>query len=88
MSFRHAWSAPIAVEPLWIGANPRGRQWYILLPLFPAAPQKGGPYNVVLVDLKEGVRLMSHVTSFADEDVPIGLPVQVRARPGAISHHF
>ena len=37
--------------------------------------EKGGPYNVVLVDLAEGPRLMSHVTGCAGEEVPIGAQV-------------
>lgn len=37
---------------------------------------KGGPYNVVLVDLDEGVRLMSHVIGFGSDEVPLDLPVK------------
>lgn len=33
---------------------------------------KGGSYNVVLVDLVEGVRMMSHVAGFDAAEVPIG----------------
>lgn len=40
-------------------------------------PDSGGPYNVVLVDLDEGVRMMSHVTGFGGEEVP--LDTRVRA---------
>lgn len=36
---------------------------------------KGGPYNVVLVDLDEGVRLMSTVVDAAPEEIAIGRPV-------------
>lgn len=35
----------------------------------------GGPYNVALVDLDEGVRMMSRVDGVAPEDVRIGLRV-------------
>lgn len=38
---------------------------------------KGGPYNVVLVDLAEGVRLMSRVDGIAPEEVRIGMPVRL-----------
>tara|TARA_R110002020_G_scaffold26514_26_gene86018 strand:- start:1499 stop:1876 length:378 start_codon:yes stop_codon:yes gene_type:complete len=44
-------------------------------------PDRGGPYNVVLVDLTEGVRLMSHVTGFGADDVPIDLPVRAEIEP-------
>lgn len=38
-------------------------------------PEHGGDYNVVLVDLSEGVRLMSRVEGVALEDVHIGMKV-------------
>ncbi len=38
---------------------------------------KGGPYNVALIDLDEGVRLMSRVDGPAPEGVRIGLRVRV-----------
>ncbi len=41
-------------------------------------PEKGGPYNVVLVDLEEGGRMMSHVAGYGARDVPIGLVVSAR----------
>lgn len=36
---------------------------------------KGGPYNVVLVDLEEGVRLMSTVVDAAQDEIAIGASV-------------
>lgn len=40
-------------------------------------------YNVALIDLKEGVRLMSRIESIAPEDVKIGMAVKARiARDG------
>lgn len=44
--------------------------------------ERGGPYNVVLVDLDEGARLMSHVTGFGAEEVPLDLRVRARIEPG------
>ena len=35
-------------------------------------------YNVALIDLAEGVRLMSRVEGVAPEDVRIGMPVQAK----------
>ncbi len=39
-------------------------------------PDKGGPYNVALIDLDEGVRLMSRVDAVAPERVAIGMRVR------------
>lgn len=38
--------------------------------------EKGGPYNVVLVDLDEGVRLMSRVDGADLDEIKIGMRVQ------------
>jgi uncharacterized OB-fold protein len=40
-------------------------------------PEDGGDYNVVLVDLAEGVRLLSRVDGIANEAVKIGMRVHV-----------
>lgn len=37
--------------------------------------EQGGDYNVCMIDLAEGVRMMSRVTDLAPQDVTIGLPV-------------
>ncbi len=39
-------------------------------------PEDGGNYNVALIDLEEGVRMMSRVEKVAAEDVYIGQKVQ------------
>ncbi|MBN9410566.1 MAG: OB-fold domain-containing protein [Burkholderiales bacterium] len=45
---------------------------------------RGEPsYNVVLVDMDEGYRLMSSVIDRPAQDVRIGMRVQARIRPGA-----
>ena len=41
-------------------------------------PQKGDPYNVALIDLDEGFRLMSRVEDIAPLDIPIGMRVKFR----------
>jgi uncharacterized OB-fold protein len=41
-------------------------------------PREGAPYNVALIDLDEGFRMMSRVEGMAPADVVIGLRVQVR----------
>ncbi|CAN5413840.1 OB-fold domain-containing protein [soil metagenome] len=41
-------------------------------------PQAGGDYNVALVDLAEGPRLMSRIDGIAPDQVHIGMSVQAR----------
>ena len=41
-------------------------------------PESGGDYNVCLVDLAEGVRMMSRVEGVAPTEVAIGMPVAAR----------
>lgn len=41
-------------------------------------PEAGGDYNVALIDLEEGVRMMSRVDGVAPEAVRIGMAVQAR----------
>lgn len=45
--------------------------------------EKGGPYNVVLVDLAEGPRMMSRVEGVAHEALRIGMALQARVINGA-----
>lgn len=41
-------------------------------------PEKGGAYNVALIDLDEGVRMMSRVVEVEAEFVRIGMRVRAR----------
>ena len=41
-------------------------------------PRDGAPYNVALIDVDEGFRLMSRVEDIAPEDVRIGMRVKFR----------
>ena len=43
-----------------------------------AAFEEGAPYALVLVDLEEGVRMMSNVVECPVEEVRIGAPVRVK----------
>jgi uncharacterized OB-fold protein len=47
-------------------------------------PADGGDYNVCLVDLAEGVRMMSRVVSIAPQDVKIGMSVKARIADGLV----
>ena len=42
-------------------------------------PQQGDPYNVALIDVDEGFRMMSRVEDIAPLDVHIGMRVKFRA---------
>jgi uncharacterized protein len=42
-------------------------------------PQKGDPYNVALIDIDEGFRMMSRVEDIPALDVRIGMRVRFRA---------
>ena len=45
------------------------------------SPRGEPAYNVALIDMDEGFRLMSRVESMAAQDVRIGLRVKVRVHP-------
>lgn len=45
-------------------------------------PEQGGDYNIALIDLDEGVRVLSRVTGVAPEAVTIGM--RVRAHVGEL----
>ena len=51
-------------------------------------PEAGGDYNVCLVQLEEGPRLMSRVEGVAPKDVRIGMPVKARIAGGGEEGHF
>ena len=42
------------------------------------SPEKGGTFNLCLIDLDEGVRMLSRVVDMAPEDVAIGMKVKAR----------
>ena len=44
------------------------------------SPEKGGPYNVALVDLAEGPRMMSRVDDC--KDLRIDMPLRLKIRDG------
>ena len=44
-------------------------------------PQKGAPYNVALIDVDEGFRMMSRVEDIAATEVKIGMRVKFRVYP-------
>ncbi len=74
-------------EPRWLTASGRGTIYTFsiiqqnLVPPF----EEMSPYVLAMIDLDEGVRMMSNITDCALEDIEIGLPVEVHmveAKPG------
>ncbi|MCY1519413.1 hypothetical protein D9M68_541630 [compost metagenome] len=60
----------------WI--TPDGRGTVYSTTVVRRKPDAGGDYNVALVDLQEGVRLMSRVEGLAPEAVRIGMAVRAQ----------
>lgn len=58
----------------WVRASGRGTVYSVTT--IARKADAGGNYNVALIDLHEGVRMMSRVEGVAPEDVRIGMPVQ------------
>ncbi len=59
----------------WVAASGRGTIYAVTI-MRPKPPQAA--YNVVLVDLEEGPRMMSRVEGVAPDAVRIGMAVQAR----------
>lgn len=76
---------PITLEPTleWRPASGRGTVYSYTIESKPMNPgmRAMAPYVVALIDLDEGVRMLSNVVGIAPEDVTIGLPVQVTWEP-------
>ncbi len=69
------------IDLAWV--QPSGRGVVHAVSVVNRSAEKGGPYNVVLVDLAEGPRMMSRVDGLAHDAVRIGMVVQARVAPGA-----
>jgi uncharacterized protein len=74
---------PRAAEPLTGSTNldwvePSGRGTVYSTTVIRKKPEAGGDYNVVLVDLEEGPRMMSRVVGVAPTEVRIGMRVQAK----------
>ena len=65
-------------------AAPSGRGVVYSTTVVRRKPADGGDYNVCLVDLAEGVRMMSRVVSVAPADVKIGMAVKARIAGGLV----
>lgn len=63
----------------WTRATGKGKIYSFTVAHRPASPefQPDIPYNITLVELEEGVRLMSNIVECDNEDLQIDLPVEV-----------
>ena len=77
----------------WLQASGKASLYsYIIVhqPTLPAFKEKV-PYPVILVELEEGVRMTSSLVDCANEDIRIGMPLQVtfeEAADGAVLPKF
>ena len=74
-----------------VTASGRGRVFSFVMPQHPRYPWFEYPYIVVLVELEEGVRLVSNLGGVAPGDVEIGLAVEVcfeHFDDGLVLHQF
>ena len=64
--------------PEWVA--PRGTGTVYAVTTVRRKAEAGGDYNVAIIELDEGVRLMSRVENIAPADVSIGLRVKARVQ--------
>jgi uncharacterized OB-fold protein len=62
----------------WVKASGRGTVYSVTVCHRPAPGfEKDVPYNIVLIELEEGVRMMSTVVGCDNDEVRIGMAVEV-----------
>ena len=66
----------------WVAASGRGTVYSTTV--VRRKPADGGDYNVCLVDLAEGVRMMSRVAGLPPAEVKIGMAVKARIAEGLV----
>jgi uncharacterized OB-fold protein len=66
----------------WVAASGRGTVYSTTV--VRRKPAEGGDYNVCLVDLAEGARMMSRVVSIDPQEVKIGMHVTARIAEGLV----
>ncbi|MBI4338262.1 MAG: OB-fold domain-containing protein [Chloroflexi bacterium] len=66
-------------EHQWVKACGRGvvYTWIVVHQRYHRAFEKDLPYNVTIVELEEGPRLMTNLVGIRNEDIRPGLPVEV-----------
>jgi uncharacterized protein len=69
----------LSEEHAWTPLSGKGVVYSFIIVHRPQHPAFFGdaPYNVAIVELAEGIRLHSNIVDIANEDLRIGLPVEV-----------
>jgi uncharacterized OB-fold protein len=65
----------------WLVASGRGTLYSYTIVWRAGAPHLDVPYVLALVDLDEGVRLMTHIVNCPHDQLAVGMPVRVRFDP-------
>ncbi len=74
-----------------IESSGRGTIYSFVMPTYPQLPNLEYPYIVALVELAEGVRLVSNLCDVAPGDVRVGMPVEAfytTFDDGLVLHQF
>ncbi len=76
-----------------VESSGRGTVYSYVMPQHPPMPFMEYPYIVALIELDEGVRLVSNLCDIAPGDVEVGMPVEVFYRTfdnarDAVLHQF
>jgi len=63
----------------WVGVSGRGKlyTWVVIYQRYHPAFAEDLPYNVAMVDLEEGPRLITNIVGCNNEDLCIGMEVEV-----------
>ena len=63
----------------WTKVSGKGKLYSFTVSHRPASPQfqEDVPYNVAIIELEEGVRMMSNIVECQNEDLNIDMPVEV-----------
>lgn len=69
----------LSYEADWLKVSGRGRIYSFTISHRYLSPgfKADVPYNIAIVELEEGVRLMSNIVGCRNEDLRVGLPVEV-----------
>lgn len=69
----------LAAEHTWVAMSGRATIWSFIVVHRPQHPGffADAPYNVAVVELAEGIRLHTNVVDCANEELHIGMPVEV-----------
>jgi len=63
----------------WVRASGRGKvyTWVLIYQRYHPAFAEDIPYNVTMVELEEGPRLITNIVDCRDEDIRLGMEVEV-----------